>query len=138
MKLQLAVSCLILLGACSPPDKPVIRDETSSSKLQTKEWPQKCELCGAEWTITPLDPNEVVPPTIAWCFNDGSYCDEGLVLMLKENHVLLDELLETKREFLRHCIKCKGCRYAAFDPDEWRKVTDAAQAIQAKKVNREN
>ena len=107
--------------------------EQAPEKPKPREWPQTCEMCGATLTVTPVrNPDEKIPPTVEWCFNDGAYCDEGLGLMLKANHVMLDDLLATKREFLKHCMKCKGCRCASFDPDDWKKITDGIIAIREK------
>lgn len=99
-----------------PVDKPVRR-----------EWPQKCEMCGASWLVTPSKLGETVPPTVEWCFNDGSYCDIGLDMIIDAGKN--GETPEGKRKWLNHCIGCKGCRCAAFDPDEWRKVTDAIKKV---------
>ncbi len=36
---------------------------------------------------------------------------------------------ELERRWLNHCLNCKCCRCAAFEPDEWRKITDAIKKV---------
>ena len=117
MKLHLIILLSLFVGCYTS-------DPTPKKAVQRKEWPQKCEMCGSEWLVTPNNPNEIVPSTVEWCFNDGNYCETGFQLILKRNHVLLFELKDVELEFLNHCLNCKGCRCAAFDPDEWHKITD--------------
>lgn len=74
-------------------------------------------MCGSEWVITPSDPNKEVPPTVRWCFNDGAYCGEGLTMIIEAANG--GQSAENNREFLTHCLECRGCRCAAFDPDDW-------------------
>ena len=103
------------------------RGKPGPAKPARQEWPQKCEMCGAEWRVTPDDPNEAVPPTVEWCFHDGSYCDVGLDMMIDAGKN--GKTSERERQWLNHCLACKGCRCAAFDPDEWRKIIDAIKKI---------
>jgi hypothetical protein len=100
---------------------------------QRKEWPQKCEMCGAEWIVMPVDnPNETVPPTVEWCFHDGSYCADGFAMIVEQGKTV--ESSELERRWLNHCLSCKGCRCAAFKPDEWRKITDAIKKVRSDSV----
>ena len=99
------------------------------TKPQPTEWPQTCEMCGAEWLVTPIEnPDEQVPPTVEWCFHDGAYCGEGLDMIIKSETEGGSEDLE--RQFLNHCLSCKGCRCAAFSPDEWNKIIETIKQIQ--------
>jgi hypothetical protein len=124
-KIVFVLLCTLLLGCNKPPEE--------KPSNQRKEWPQKCEMCGAKWLVTPVErPDEAVPPTVEWCFYDGSYCEVGFQLILKANHVLASELRSVEREFLNHCLSCRGCRRAVFSPQEWREFTDAIKSIQAK------
>lgn len=95
--------------------------------VHRKQWPQKCEMCGAEWIVVPNDPSEPVPPTVEWCFNDGSYCEEGFEIILDQLKNGRSEELD--RRWLNHCLKCKSCRCAAFTPEKWHKITDAIKAM---------
>jgi hypothetical protein len=109
-----------------------VDDAKPKPRPQRKEWPQKCEMCGAEWLVVPVEnPDEVIPPTVEWCFNDGHYCEVGFQLILKKNHVLVAELNDIERQFLNHCLSCQGCRCAAFKPHEWRKITDAIKKVRS-------
>ena len=103
----IVLSCLLALG-CSSVEKP-----------QPREWPQTCLMCGATYTVTPVrDPNKKIPPTVEWCFNDGAYCDVGFELVMRQ----LDEVPEIRRKLVNHCLECKGCRCAAFDPEDWKEA----------------
>ena len=107
-----------------------VDDAKPEPEPQRKEWPQTCEMCGVEWLVTPNDPSEAVPPTVEWCFHDGVYCEVGLEIMIESQKN--GETDELNRRWLNHCLTCRGCRCAAFDPDDWRKVTDAIKAIRDK------
>lgn len=106
--------------------------DVAKPKPQRKEWPQKCELCGAEWLVMPNDPSEVVPPTVEWCFHDGSYCQEGFSMIVQQAKNGKSD--ESERQWFNHCLTCKGCRCAAFEPDEWQKITDAINKVRANLV----
>ncbi len=67
LKALQAVFGVVLFVGCLSVEKP-----------QAKDWPQRCELCGSQWLVTPHDPSDRVEPTVEWCFNDGAYCEEGL------------------------------------------------------------
>ena len=101
----------------------------SETPEPSKEWPQTCEMCGAEWLVTPNDPSEQVPPTIEWCFHDGDFCQVGFAMI--QEQATDGQPDELERRFLNHCLSCQGCRCAAFDPDEWRKITDAIKRVRA-------
>ncbi len=102
-------------------------DETKPES-QTKEWSQKCDMCGTQWVVTPVgNPDEVVPPTVEWCFRDGVYCEEGFAMIMDQHKKGGSQELE--RRWLNHCLSCKGCRCAAFEPDEWRKITDSIEVM---------
>lgn len=101
-------------------------------KPQRKEWPQTCEMCGAKWLVTPNDPGETVPPTVEWCFHDGQYCEIGFAMIVEQQKNGQSDNLE--RRWLNHCLSCKGCRCAAFDPDEWRKIADEIKKVRANQV----
>lgn len=104
--------------------------KVTDHKAVRREWPQKCDMCGATYTVTPVrNPDEKIPPTVAWCFNDGAYCDVGLGMMIDAHKN--GETPERERQWLNHCLACKGCRCAAFDPDEWRKVTDVIKSVRS-------
>lgn len=53
----LIIILAVLALGCSPADKPRQRD-----------WPQTCLMCGA----TVRNPDEKIPPTVEWCFNDSA------------------------------------------------------------------
>ena len=95
---------------------------TPVNNTKPKEWPQKCQTCGTEWLITPNNPNETIPPTIEWCFHDGKYCETGLTIIIKQSKNKQSN--ELNNQFINHCLECKGCRYAAFNPEEWKKITN--------------
>lgn len=82
---------------------------------------QRCLMCGAEWTIEPLD-NKEVPPTIEWCFHDGKLCEIGLDLVKEQLKNGESEGLE--KRFIDHCKVCTGCRCASFTPEEWAAAND--------------
>ena len=48
--------------------------------------------------------------------------------MIVEQHEK-GESNELERRWLNHCLSCKGCRCAAFEPDEWQKITDTIKKI---------
>ena len=119
--LSLLLSTVTFIG-CTAVD-----DAKPEPKPQRKEYPQACEMCGAEWVVMPNDPSETVPGTVEWCFHDGAYCEQGFAMIIEqEKNGPSDEL---ERRWLNHCLSCKGCRCAAFEPDEWRKVTDAKERL---------
>jgi len=94
---------------------------------------QKCDMCGAQWWITPVEnPDEVVPPTVEWCFHDGAYCKDGFAMIMEQHEK--GESQELERRWLNHCLSCKGCRCAAFEPEEWRKITDAIEKVRSDSV----
>lgn len=95
-------------------------DARPGQKPQRKEWPQVCEMCGTEWMVIPNDPDEAVPPTVEWCFHDGQYCEVGFAMMIEKAKD--GESADLERRLINHCLTCKGCRCAAFSPEEWRKV----------------
>lgn len=88
-----------------------------------KQWDQACEKCGRQFTVERLDGGEV-PPTTEWCFFDGSYCEEGLAMVI--DVVENGESPERTKAFIDHCRQCFGCRAAAYDPDEWHAIEDGA------------
>jgi len=119
---------IVLFIGCGTVD-----DAKPEPKPQRTEWSQKCDMCGAQWWITPVEnPDEVVPPTVEWCFHDGAYCEDGFAMIMEQHGK--GESQELKRRWLNHCLACKGCRCAAFDPDEWRKVTDAIEKVRSDSV----
>ena len=110
----------------------LVDDAKPEPKPQRKEWPQTCEMCGAEWLVTPNNATETVPPTVEWCFYDGQYCETGFTMIVEQQKNGQSDNLE--RRWLNHCLACKGCRCAAFNPDEWRKITDAIKKVRANQV----
>lgn len=128
IKLYRVLPFIVLFLGCMKVD--VTKPEPKS---QRKEWPQKCEMCGSQWWITPVDnPDEVVPPTVEWCVDDGAYCLEGFALIVEQHKK--GESQELERRWLNHCLSCRGCRCAAFDPDEWKKITDAIKRVRENQV----
>ncbi len=106
-KLYALLLCIVLFG-CSPKvDKRI-------EHLQT------CEMCGSEWLVSSADQN--VPSTVEWCFNDGQYCREGLDIITKSLEDGVDDKI-----WINHCLKCRGCRYASFNPDQWHKLMDSLE-----------
>lgn len=85
---------------------------------EPKWYPQRCEMCGAEYDVMPVHGGEV-PPTVKWCFRDGAYCEKGIDFIVK-NGEGEDESLN--KEFVEHCFECVGCRCAAFKPQQWEKI----------------
>lgn len=106
------VALIVLLVGCTsykPEAKP------------PREYPQKCEMCGSEWMITPVrNPDEVIPPTVEWCFNDGRYCSFGLDMVIEANAD--GDSDDLNKRFIRHCLECQGCRCASYSPSEWRHI----------------
>ena len=105
----------LIVSGCTTENPP-------SETKEYREYLQVCEMCGAEWDVTQYKGGTPVPASVEWCFYDGDFCVEGLDLMIEvasEN----GETSEKKRLWLKHCIGCKGCRCAAFGPEDWRKVT---------------
>ena len=84
-------------------------------------------MCGSKWLVTPLDPNCEVPPTVDWCFHDGSYCEVGFGMILDASKN--GETPERMRQWLNHCLECQGCRCAAFSPEEWTEITDGIAEV---------
>lgn len=82
---------------------------------------QRCLMCGAEWTIEPLD-GKSVPPTIEWCFHDGKLCEVGFELVKEQLKNGESEGLE--KRLIDHCRVCAGCRCASFTPEEWANAND--------------
>lgn len=118
-------ACVALLFACSG---GAVRPKPSVAGV--KEWPQRCEMCGAEWLVVPVASTDEVPPTVEWCYLDGMYCDVGIGIVAEEaKHGKTREL---EKRFLSHCLECKGCRYSAFEPDEWHAIMVAIKNIGAK------
>ena len=119
---------IVLFIGCGTVD-----DAKPEPRPKRKEWSQKCDMCGAQWWITPVEnPDEVVPPTVEWCFHDGAYCKDGFAMIMEQHEK--GESPELERRWLNHCLSCKGCRYAAFEPDEWRKITDAIKKVRSDSV----
>lgn len=94
--------------------------ENPKSVRDRVQWPQTCEMCGAEWLVTPMDPNKAVPRTVEWCFRDGRYCEEGFDILMEQ--IEQGDSEELNGRWLRHCLECKGCRCAAFKPEEWNRI----------------
>ena len=103
-------------------------EKPSSETKEYREYLQVCEMCGAEWAVTQYKGGTPFPASVEWCFYDGGFCVEGLDLMI-EVAGEEGETSEKKRLWLKHCIGCKGCRCAAFDPEDWRKVTNAMRKV---------
>lgn len=100
----------------------VPQKKVAPEKSPLVEWPQTCDMCGSEWLVTPYkNPDERMPPTVEWCFNDGAYCEEGLELIINSEGTSGDE---SERLFLNHCLTCQGCRRAAFSPKRWHAIID--------------
>lgn len=91
------------------------------AKPERREWPQKCEMCGSTWLVTPDDPRKKVPPTVEWCFKDGSYCEVGLQMIIDQTS---GDISVKEQQWVDHCLTCSGCRCASFDPDEWKIAID--------------
>lgn len=94
---------------------------------QPSSYEQVCKECGTVWIVTPTRPGQGKKPVVEWCFNDGEYCEEGFSLLLDSTKN--GKSSEVEVEFLNHCMTCKGCRFAAFQPEDWKKVTDAIKKI---------
>jgi len=88
---------------------------------------QTCEMCGSEWEVYPRDPNRPVPSTVEWCFNDGSYCEEGFKMIIESMEH--GETPEQNVQWINHCMRCKGCRCAAFSPERWKELMEALERI---------
>lgn len=92
----------------------------TNSQPEPKDHRQECQMCGAIWFITPDDPSEVIPPTVEWCFHDGTYCQVGLKLLIEQQRN--DETQEPSERMIEHCRECQGCRCATFTPSEWAEI----------------
>lgn len=127
MKKLFGILSLTLLIGCFP------SEAVKTDPKPQQEWqPQKCEMCGSEWVVMPNDPQEKVPPTVEWCFNDGSYCVEGFHMLTEQVENGMSPELE--RRWLKHCMECRGCRCAAFDPEEWQKIADMIRKVRSDSV----
>lgn len=82
------------------------------------QWfPQTCLKCGSEFDVSPVDPKSEVSRTVEWCFNDGAYCDAGLVLL---QDIMSEHPIDgADIRFVEHCKACEGCKCAAYEPEEW-------------------
>lgn len=112
-RFSLILSLLLMVG-CDEPAGPVELNDGSGRK----SWPVTCEMCGHGWQVIPNNPEEVVPPTIEWCFDDGGYCQNGVDLLIEATDSHSDKSPEAKA-FFSHCKICVGCKCAAFTPDRW-------------------
>lgn len=93
-----------------------------------KEWPQRCLMCGREYIVTPVkNPNEVIPPTVEWCFDDGQICSVGFEMIMDQAEFGPSQ--ERERQWLNHCLECQGCRCAGFKPDQWKKVVESIERV---------
>ena len=90
-----------------------------------RAYEQVCKTCGTVWIVTPKEGAEE-NPVVEWCFNDGEFCEEGFEMITRDGENTGAEL-----EFLNHCLKCKGCRQAAFQPEDWKKITDGIKKIRS-------
>lgn len=86
--------------------------EQKIQQKQPKQYTQKCEMCGTEWTVTKKPAGKM-----KWCFHDGKFCEEGFNLYIKVLEKGENE--KTNAEFFDHCKTCVGCRCATFNPEEW-------------------
>lgn len=116
--------CIAAIYGCS------MKEVAEPSQTQ-KEWPQTCEMCGSEWLVSHVDSSsEPVPATVEWCFNDGQYCETGLEMIIAVSKHGKSDLSE--QQWLEHCVKCSGCRCAAFSPKKWKEVTATSESVRAK------
>lgn len=98
---------LVLLSGCS--------QETYAPKKKEVQT-QACEMCGHVWEVYAA-PGEQVPPTIKWCLHDSNFCQTGFGLFLDTTQKGI--LIHDSPELVEHCRKCKGCRCAIFEPEDW-------------------
>lgn len=114
---------LIFLLGCS--SQKSLEKQPVSIQRQLTWYNQKCEMCGREFTTASIH-NDVLPPTIEWCFYDGKICEQGLEIVidgLKAEAAGDDDLVKKEKYHLYlHCTECVGCRCAHYRPREWKQL----------------
>jgi len=118
------IAVILLFTGCQKTDPP------KPTAPERREYPQTCEMCGAKWLVTPNNPNDTVSPTIEWCFHDGHYCEIGFAMILDAEKN--GQTNEKNRQWLNHCLTCQGCRCAAYDPAEWKKITGIIKELRSR------
>jgi hypothetical protein len=108
----------LLFPSCTAP---------SPSKPPFPEILQTCQMCGAEWLITPYNSNTVISPTIEWCYFDGNYCETGFDII--KEAIKNNEELDDNCAWINHCLQCPGCRMVHFNPTEWSQIITTIKTI---------
>lgn len=109
---RLLVVAMLLIGCSKIDNRP--------SQKGMQWFPQTCLKCGSTFDVCPVDPAKAVPRTVEWCFNDGAYCETGLELL--QPHLIGEESSDSNNRFIDHCKTCDGCKCAAFEPEDWRRL----------------
>jgi len=109
-----------------------VEEAADTTPPQQKWQTQTCKMCGAVWSILPSDPSEKIPLTIEWCLKDGAYCEEGWEIIRERYKNGLSEDLD--RRWINHWLKCKGCRCAAFTPEEWHGLLDKLKQVRIREA----
>jgi len=96
-------------------------------KNKSNEQIQICEHCGESKIIISDEPQ---PRTIPWCFECGSFCKDGLNILIE-----LEELPNPRiKDFfplIEHCDQCFGCRAALYeDLEQWEESRSVWKAFQ--------
>lgn len=130
MRLAIILAALVVFSGCKSSNPPAPAPYEHSSSEDGKVWTEQdqvCSMCGVRWKVTTLDGSRV-EPTVAWCYHDGEYCEEGFDMLLEAARQKSASPVQ-ERAFLDHCLGCKGCRCAAFNPGEWRAIMDTLEAV---------
>lgn len=112
---------LLLIGCSKIDNRPAKKD--------TVWYPQTCLKCGSKFDVCPTDPKRKVNPTVEWCFNDGTYCEDGFLLL--QDILSKNPLDSAEVRFIAHCRVCDGCKCAAYEPDEWHALIESLDAVES-------
>lgn len=112
---------LLLIGCSKIDNRP--------SRKGMQWFPQTCLKCGSTFDVCPTDPKRKVSPTVEWCFNDGTYCEDGVILL---QDIISEHPVDgADVRFIAHCRVCDGCKCAAYEPDEWHALIKSLDAVES-------